>query len=102
MIDYRVEVKSDVIEENNVIIRSGVTAFHNSAIKEDAFVGPKALVGAYITNEESTYIGQGVILISCKAENIGRNTFVGVGAMVTKPLHENVVAVGSPARIIKP
>jgi len=55
----------------------------------------------YITIDEFAYIGQGAILISGKAEHVGKRTLVGAGAMVTKPLPENVVAVGSPARIIK-
>ncbi len=101
VIGDRVELQSDVIVENNVIIRSDVTICHNTTIKADVFIGPKALVGAYITIEELAYIGQGAILISGKAEHIGTNTLVGAGAMVTKPLPDNVVAVGSPAKVIR-
>lgn len=101
VIGDRVELQNDVIVEKNVIIRSDVTVCHNTTIKEGVFVGPKALVGAYITIDEFAYIGQGAILISGKAEHVGNHTLVGAGAMVTKPLPENVVAVGSPARIIK-
>lgn len=101
MIGDRAELQNNLIIENNVIIRSSVTVCHNTTIKEDVFVGPKALVGAYITIEKLAYIGQGSILISGKAEHIGGNTLVGAGAMVTKSLPENVVVVGSPARIIK-
>ena len=101
MIGDRVELQSDVVVKSCVIIRSDVTICHNTTIREDVFIGPKALVGAYIIIEELAYIGQGSILISGKAEHIGRNTLVGAGAMVTKPLPDNVVAVGSPARIIK-
>lgn len=90
-----------MIIKKNVIIRSDVTVCHNTTVKEDVFVGPKALGGAYITIEKLTYIGQGSILISGKAEHISENTLVGAGAMVTRPLPENVVAVGSPARILK-
>ena len=32
---------------------------------------------------------------------IGDNTVVGAGAVVTKDLPANVVAVGNPARVIK-
>jgi len=96
-----VEVQNDVIVENNVIIRSDVTVCHHTTIKEDVFVGPKALVGAYITIDKLAYIGQGSVLISGKAEHIGTNTLVGAGALVTKPVPDNVLVVGSPARIIK-
>lgn len=101
IIGDRVELQSDVIVEENVIIRSDVTVCHNTTIKKDVFVGPKALVGAYTIIDEFAYIGQGALLISGKAEYIGSNTLVGAGAMVTKPLPENVVAVGSPATVIK-
>lgn len=101
VIGDRVELQSDVIVEKNVFISSDVTVGHNTTIKEGVFVGPKALIGAYILIDEMAYIGQGAILISGKAEHIGKNTLVGAGAIVTKPLPENVVALGSPARIIK-
>ena len=34
--------------------------------------------------------------------SIGENTVVGAGAVVTKDLPANVVAVGNPARVIRP
>ena len=34
--------------------------------------------------------------------SIGDNTVVGAGAVVTKDLPANVVAVGNPARVIRP
>lgn len=57
VIGDRVELQTDVIVENNVVIRSDVTVCHNTTIKQNVFVGPKALVGAYITIEELAYIG---------------------------------------------
>lgn len=96
-----VELQNDVVVESNVIIRSDVTVCHHTIIKKNVFIGPKSMVGAYITVEELAYIGQGSILISDKATHIGYNTLVGAGAMVTKPLPDNVVAVGSPAKVIK-
>ena len=96
-----VELQSDVLVGDNVIIRSDVTVCHNTTINPNVFVGPKALVGAYITLEEYVYIGQGSILVSGKAESIGENSLIGAGALVTKPIPENVIAVGSPAKVIK-
>ena len=96
-----VELQSDVTIDKNVIIRSDVTVCHNTHIKANSFVGPKALVGAYIIIEEWAYIGQGSILVSEKAGRIGTNSLVGAGALVTKPVPDDVVSVGSPARVIK-
>lgn len=47
------------------------------------------------------FVGQGSILISSKATEIGANTLIGAGSLVTKPVPDNVVAVGSPAKVIK-
>lgn len=101
VIGINVELQNDVVVENGVIIRSDVTVCHNTTIKPNVFIGPKALVGAYITIDELAFIGQGSILISEMAYHIGANTLVGAGALVTRPLPDNVIAVGSPARIVK-
>ena len=101
VIGDRVELQSDVVVEENSVLRSDVTVCHNTIIESDVFVGPKALVGAYITIGKFAYIGQGSILVSEKAEHIGQNSLIGAGALVTKPVPDNVVAIGSPARVMK-
>ncbi|OSC62140.1 maltose acetyltransferase, partial [Streptomyces sp. BF-3] len=40
-------------------------------------------------------------VIVCPGVTIGENTVVGAGAVVTKDLPANVVAVGNPARVIR-
>lgn len=48
---------------------------------------------------DNVWLGGGVVV--CPGVTIGENTVVGAGAVVTKDLPANVVAVGSPARVIK-
>jgi maltose O-acetyltransferase len=48
---------------------------------------------------DNVWLGGGVIV--CPGVTIGENTVVGAGAVVTRDLPANVVAVGSPARVIK-
>jgi virginiamycin A acetyltransferase len=43
------------------------------------------------------WIGSGAIVMA----DVGRNTIVGAGAVVTKPLPDEVIAVGVPARVIR-
>jgi len=43
------------------------------------------------------WIGEGAIIMS----NVGKGSLVGAGAVVTKKVHNNVVAAGNPAAIIK-
>jgi len=48
---------------------------------------------------DNVWLGGGVIV--CPGVTIGENTVVGAGAVVTKDLPPNVVAVGNPARVIR-
>ena len=54
---------------------------------------------APITVEDNVWLGGGVILLP--GVTVGANTVVGAGAVVTKDLPPNVVAVGTPARVIR-
>jgi maltose O-acetyltransferase len=48
---------------------------------------------------DNVWLGGGVIV--CPGVSIGENTVVGAGAVVTRDLPANVVAVGNPARVIR-
>ena len=52
-----------------------------------------------ITIGNNVWLGGGVIVLP--GVSIGENTVVGAGAVVTKDLPANVVAVGNPARVIR-
>ncbi|MGW5267351.1 maltose O-acetyltransferase [Rhodococcoides kroppenstedtii] len=52
-----------------------------------------------ITVGDNVWLGGGVIV--CAGVTIGENTVVGAGAVVTTDLPPNVVAVGTPARVVK-
>jgi maltose O-acetyltransferase len=52
-----------------------------------------------ITIGNNVWLGGNVII--CPGVTIGDNTVVGAGAVVTKSLPANVLAVGNPARVIK-
>jgi maltose O-acetyltransferase len=54
---------------------------------------------APITIGDNVWLGGGVIV--CPGVTIGANTVVGAGAVVTRDLPPNVVAVGNPARVVK-
>lgn len=48
---------------------------------------------------DNVWLGGGVIV--CPGVTIGANTVVGAGAVVTRDLPANVVAVGNPARVVR-
>ncbi|MBQ8294959.1 MAG: sugar O-acetyltransferase [Clostridia bacterium] len=50
--------------------------------------------------ERNCWLGAGVIVLP--GVTIGENTVVGAGSIVTKDLPANVIAVGNPARVLRP
>ncbi|MGN6753669.1 MAG: sugar O-acetyltransferase [Intrasporangium sp.] len=48
---------------------------------------------------DNVWLGGGVIV--CPGVTIGENTVVGAGSVVTRDLPADVIAVGSPARVIR-
>lgn len=52
-----------------------------------------------ITIGNNVWLGGGVIVLP--GVSIGENTVVGAGAVVTRDLPANVVAVGNPARVVR-
>jgi maltose O-acetyltransferase len=53
-----------------------------------------------ITIGDNVWLGGGVIV--CPGVTIGENTVVGAGSVVTRDLPANVLAVGAPARVVRP
>jgi len=53
-----------------------------------------------ITLGDNVWLGAGVIV--CPGVTIGADTVVGAGSVVTRDLPSGVVAVGAPARVLRP
>lgn len=94
-------VQADSVIKSNTVIRDMALVCHQTIIGNYCFVGPKALVGAHIEVKDFAFIGQDALLVSGKVGTMGANSLLGAGAVLTKELPANVVAVGNPARVIK-
>ncbi|RKN38382.1 sugar O-acetyltransferase [Streptomyces hoynatensis] len=53
-----------------------------------------------ITLGDNVWLGGGVIVLP--GVTIGENSVIGAGAVVTRDIPANVVAVGNPARVVRP
>ena len=92
---------------DNVLIASKVFISDSSHGKYDGFNQDKPstppqnrkLYSSPIFIGKNTWIGESVTIL--KGVSIGNNCIIGANSIVTKDIPDNVIIVGSPARIIK-
>ncbi|MBW3695836.1 sugar O-acetyltransferase [Vibrio sp. T187] len=89
-----VEIGDNVMFAPNVQI---YTAGHPIEVKARVEEGVE--FGYPITIGDNVWIGGGVIV--CPGVNIGKNTVIGAGSVVTKDIPANVVAAGNPCKVIR-
>ena len=75
------------------------TVGHDTLIKEYCSFMPSVNISGEVEVQECVYVGTGAKIIN--RLQIGKNTIVGAGAVVSKSLPENCTAVGIPAKPIK-
>ncbi|HEY1055070.1 MAG TPA: sugar O-acetyltransferase [Emticicia sp.] len=88
-----------VIFGTNVFLAPNVqiyTAYH-PIIASERIKGPE--LASPVTIGDNVWLGGGVII--CPGVNIGSNTTIGAGSVVTKNIPANVVAAGNPCRVIR-
>jgi acetyltransferase-like isoleucine patch superfamily enzyme len=61
---------------------------------------PRAGPNMPVIIEKNVWLGVNVIVL--KGVTIGENTIVGAGSIVTQSLPPNVIAAGTPAKVIRP
>jgi virginiamycin A acetyltransferase len=90
-----VHLERDVLLAANVQIPSGGKTHYfddpTRPIREQGGERTRVTIGA------GAWIGTGAIVLA----DVGRGTVVAAGAVVTKPLPDNVIAGGVPARVIR-
>jgi len=84
---------------DNVFIGPNVSfyAAHHPLIARERIKGPE--LASPITVGDNVWLGGNVIL--CQGVNIGKNTTIGAGSVVTRSMPAHVLAAGNPCRIIR-
>jgi acetyltransferase-like isoleucine patch superfamily enzyme len=91
-----------VTVEDEVLLATGVQV--PSGGQTHAFADPDQPIRQQggsrtrVTIGHGAWIGSGAIILA----DVGRGTIVGAGSVVTKPLPDNVIAAGIPAKVIRP
>jgi UDP-2-acetamido-3-amino-2,3-dideoxy-glucuronate N-acetyltransferase len=112
-IGQNVVISPDVVLGNNVKIQNNVSVYTGVICEDDVFLGP-SMVFTNVSNPRShiirrdeyqqTLVKKGASIgansvIVCGNE-IGRFSFIGAGAVVTKPVPDYALVVGNPGRIV--
>ncbi|MDY0781374.1 acetyltransferase [Tenacibaculum sp. IB213877] len=82
-----------------VILNLSCTVGHDTVIDDLCAFMPSVNISGEVHIEEGVYVGTGAKIINLL--EIGKNTIVGAGAVVSKSLPANCTAVGIPAKPIK-
>jgi sugar O-acyltransferase (sialic acid O-acetyltransferase NeuD family) len=110
-------IGKNVIIGNGTLIMAGVTVNINTKIEKFAFLATCAQIdhdcylGEFSSVSAGSIFGGCISLMKYSAVTlgvtvldricIGENTVIGAGSLVTKDLPENVLAFGTPAKIIR-
>lgn len=84
---------------NFVILNLMCTVGHDTIIDDYCAFMPSVNISGEVHIKEGVYVGTGAKIINLL--EIGKNTVVGAGAVVSKSLPEKCTAVGIPAKPIK-
>lgn len=84
---------------HHVLVNIMATVAHDDVLEDFVTIAPGANISGHVTIGEGTDIGTNATII--QGVSVGRWSVVGAGAVVTRPLPDNVTAVGAPAKPIK-
>ncbi len=110
-IGQNVVISPEVVIGDNVRIQNNVSVYTGVICEDDVFIGPSVVFTNVInprshinrkheyrntTVKKGASIGANATIVC--GHNIGRYTFIGAGAVVTKDVPDFTLVVGNPAR----
>lgn len=85
--------------EFGVYVNRGCTLGHHTVLEEFVSINPGVHVAGHCKIGRGSQIGIGAVVFD--HVSIGSNSIIGGGSVVTKDIPSNVVAWGSPCKVIK-
>jgi UDP-2-acetamido-3-amino-2,3-dideoxy-glucuronate N-acetyltransferase len=106
-------IENDVIIGNNVTLKCGVFLWNGITLGNNVFVGPnvtftndkyprsKQYPAVFLKTviEDGVSLGAGSVILC--GINIGKNSMIGAGSVVTKSVPQNQLWVGNPAKFVR-
>lgn len=84
---------------DNVVINTGSQINHDNIIEDHVYIASGVILSGGVTIGENTLLDDGVIVTLGRL--VGKNSLIGAGAIVTKDIPDNVVAYGSPCKVVR-
>ena len=91
--DTKIEIQDEVMIGPNVTLCAGTHPLSPELRLQ------KAQYNLPITIEKNVWLGAGAIVLP--GVTIGENSVIGAGSLVTKDIPKNVLAYGSPCRVVR-
>jgi sugar O-acyltransferase (sialic acid O-acetyltransferase NeuD family) len=99
LINSKVSIAAHTTIGDFVSINRHVSIGHHTHIGDYCSINPGTNIAGNVTIGEGTMIGMGTNILH--QVKIGKNTIIGAGSVVTKDIPDNVVAYGSPCKVIR-
>jgi sugar O-acyltransferase (sialic acid O-acetyltransferase NeuD family) len=99
LINSKVSIAAHTTIGDFVSINRHVSIGHHTNIGDYCSINPGVNIAGKVTIGEGTTIGMGVNIID--GISIGSNTIIGAGSVVTRHIPDNVIAYGSPCKVIR-
>lgn len=99
LINSKVSIAAHTHIGDFVSINRNVSIGHHTIIGDYCSINPGCNIAGNVTIGEGTTIGMGTNILH--QVKIGNNSIIGAGSVVTKDIPDNVIAYGSPCKVIR-
>ncbi len=93
-------ISSDAYVGRNVCVNTMSIIGHDVRVEMNAVISSKVNLGGACVVGQGSYIGMGAMIK--EGVRIGANSIVGMGSVVYNDVPDNMIALGNPARVMRP
>ena len=92
-------IGAEAVIGERCFILSGAVVNHNCTLGDNVVMATAAHLAGSVTVGDNAYIGQDATIR--QFTTVGKNALIGMGSVVVKPVPDNAVMVGNPAKLLR-